>query len=175
MQNEQITQTDDKPHIILATDGACSGNPGPGGYAALAQAVEDPDRVSRAEGGFRLTTNCRMELYAVIAGLRLLSKGGYRVTVLSDAKYVTDAFNKGWLDNWQSNGWRKANKKPVENQDLWRALLTEIGRQAEVRFEWVEGHSGHPLNELADRRAQAQTTRDDLPQDAEYEGPWFAR
>lgn len=182
MQNEQITQTG-KPLIVLTTDGACSGNPGRGGYAAIAQAAGDGAE-SVAQGGYRLTTNSRMELMAVIAGLRLLTKGGYRVVVLADAKYVTDPFNQGWLAKWQSNGWRKSNKKPVENQDLWKLLLTEIAKQAEVKFQWVEGHSGHPLNERADSLAQAQTERADLPEDEGYAGadrgprldtPYFAQ
>jgi len=172
MEHEQITTQTDKPAIILATDGACTDNPGPGGYAAIALAVDAPERESIAKGGRRLTTNNRMELLAVIEGLRLLTQGGYRVTVLSDSKYVTDAFNKGWLDSWRKRGWRKADKKPVLNQDLWEELLTEIGKQAEVRFEWVEGHSGHRLNERADMIAQAQTTRTDLPEDAGCVQAW---
>lgn len=136
--------------VKLYTDGACSGNPGRGGWCAILQ-VGNHEKV--LSGGEEETTNNRMELSAVIAGLEALTRP-CEVTVVSDSKYVCDAFNKGWLDSWQKNNWRKSNKKPVLNVELWKRLLEQTSVH-DVKFEWVEGHAGHPQNERCDQVASA--------------------
>lgn len=142
---------------VIHTDGACSGNPGPGGFGAII--VIDGVEAMTVTGGDPRTTNSRMELSAVIEAMRALRQktNGERVAinVRSDSKYVTDAFNQGWLKNWERNGWRTANKKPVANQDLWRDLAQETDQQ-NVTFTWVQGHSGDPMNERCDRLAVAE-------------------
>jgi len=130
--------------IEIFTDGASSGNPGPGGYGVILRS--GPYQKEIAEG-FRKTTNNRMELLAVIKGLEALKKPGQQVTIYSDSKYVIDAVEKGWLYNWVKKGF--AGKK---NRDLWLRFL-EIYRQHHVRFVWLKGHAGHPENERCDRMA----------------------
>ena len=148
--------------MTIHTDGACSGNPGPGGFAAIIE--WEPDGLITVSGGDPETTNNRMELSAVIEALRAVNFlpewAEEEITVRTDSQYITKAFKEHWLDNWQSNGWRTAKNKPVENQDLWKALLEEAkGRR--VTWEWVRGHSGDPMNERCDRLAveQAQLAR----------------
>jgi ribonuclease HI len=136
------------------TDGACSGNPGPGGWAALLRMGEREREVS---GGERLTTNNRMELLAVLGGLRAL-KRPCRVLVHTDSRYVMDAFTKGWLAKWQRNGWRRADKEPVKNRELWEELAAEVARH-EVQWTWVRGHAGSVDNERVDRLAVAERDR----------------
>lgn len=136
--------------IDVYTDGACSGNPGPGGYGAILVWNGHEKELSE---GFAETTNNRMELLAVITALEAL-KEDCIVTVTSDSKYVVDAIEKGWLDSWRSNGWRKADKKPALNAELWQRLLVQLERH-EVSFVWVKGHAGHPYNERCDRLAVA--------------------
>lgn len=134
--------------VVLFTDGACSGNPGAGGYCAILQCRGNERVIS---GYRRNTTNNRMELIAVIEGLKTLEVP-CNVHVISDSKYVCDAVNQGWIRNWKRNGWRKSDKKPVLNIDLW----TEFDRLIsihDVEFEWVKGHAGHPENERCDRIA----------------------
>jgi ribonuclease HI len=133
------------------TDGACSGNPGPGGWAALLRSGEREKEVS---GGERLTTNNRMEMLAVLGGLRAC-KRRCRVVVHTDSRYVMDAFTKGWLVRWQANGWRRADKEPVKNRELWEDLLAEVARH-DVRWKWVRGHAGSVDNERVDALAVAQ-------------------
>jgi ribonuclease HI len=133
------------------TDGACSGNPGPGGWAALLRSGEREKEVS---GGERLTTNNRMEMLAVLGGLRAC-KRRCRVVVHTDSRYVMDAFTKGWLVKWQANGWRRADKEPVKNRELWEDLLAEVARH-DVRWQWVRGHAGSVDNERVDALAVAQ-------------------
>ncbi len=144
----------DQPQVSLYTDGACSGNPGPGGWGAILRYQGTEKELS---GGVGDTTNNRMELTAVIKGLEAL-KQPCRVVVYSDSKYVVDAISKGWLDNWMARGWRKAARKgqgdPVLNVDLWEQLLPLLDRH-QVDFQWVRGHAGHPENERADRLAVA--------------------
>lgn len=137
--------------VDLYTDGACSGNPGPGGWAAI---LKFGEHVKEVSGSMPQTTNNRMELFAVISGLGTL-KQGCRVAVHSDSTYVVDAFNKGWVDNWQKNGWRTADKKPVENQDLWRLLLLTM-RRHQVTYQKVPGHADHPENNRCDELAKAE-------------------
>jgi ribonuclease HI len=136
--------------VTLVADGAVSGNPGPGGWAAILISGEHRRELS---GGVPDTTNNRMELMGVIEGLRALTRP-CQVTVVSDSAYVVNAHLKGWIDRWKQNGWKTAAKKPVENQDLWQELLQESARHT-VRFELVKGHNGHELNERADALAVA--------------------
>ncbi len=137
-----------KKHVELFTDGACSGNPGKGGWGAVLRYGQSERELS---GGEKSTTNNRMELTAVIMGLRAL-KEPCHVTLTTDSKYVSDGLSKGWARSWQKNGWRKADKKPALNSDLWEELLrlTDIH---DVDIVWVKGHAGHPENERCDRLA----------------------
>ena len=136
--------------VQIYTDGACRGNPGPGGWGAVLRYRGSEREVS---GGEASTTNNRMELSAVIGALKLL-KEPCEVTLCSDSKYVCDAITKGWAKSWQRNGWKKADKKPALNSDLWEELLRllEMHRMTVV---WVKGHAGHPENERCDRLAVA--------------------
>ena len=136
--------------VELFTDGSCSGNPGPGGWGAIVRYGQHEKELS---GGDAHTTNNRMELSAVIAGLEAL-KEPCAVTLTSDSKYVCDAITKGWARSWKKNGWRKAYKKPALNADLWDRLLTLLDIH-QVTFRWVRGHQGHPENERCDRLAVA--------------------
>lgn len=137
--------------VEMFTDGACSGNPGPGGYGVILKynGVE-----KELCGGEELTTNNRMELTAVIEGLKIL-KQPCNVSIQTDSKYVVDAITKGWLENWQKNNWRKADKKPVLNVDLWQQLV-ELLKVHNVKFLWIKGHNGHPENERCDQLAVKQ-------------------
>jgi ribonuclease HI len=140
--------------VELWTDGACSGNPGPGGWAALL-VMGEHERV--LSGGEPVTTNNRMELKSVVEGLRAL-KRPCRVRVHIDSSYVKNAFTNGWLDRWQRNGWKTSGKQPVKNRELWQELLAEASRHA---IEWVKvtGHAGVELNERVDRLACAERDR----------------
>jgi ribonuclease HI len=137
----------DLPQVTLITDGACSGNPGPGGYAALLRFGEHEKII---QGGASLTTNNRMELRAAIAGLSAL-KRPCQVDIYTDSDYLKSGITK-WIAAWQRNGWRTQDKQPVKNQDLWRALQAAL-RPHEVSWHWVRGHAGNALNERADRLA----------------------
>ena len=143
-----------KKEVFLFCDGACSGNPGPGGWGALLRYGEHARELS---GGAADTTNNRMELTALLEGLRAL-KESCVVNVVTDSEYVANGINKGWARGWQRNGWRKSDKKPALNADLWEALLREIDRH-EVRVRWVRGHSRHPENERCDRLAVEQAQK----------------
>ena len=134
--------------VEIFTDGACSGNPGKGGWGAILRYAGVEKELC---GGEAETTNNRMELTAVIEALSAL-KEPCNVTLTSDSKYVTDAVLKGWVYSWQKNGWRKADKKPALNVDLWEKLLPLLEKHT-VRFVWVKGHDGHPENERCDRLA----------------------
>lgn len=136
--------------VELFTDGACSGNPGKGGWGAILRYNGHEKELC---GGELETTNNRMELTAVIRGLEAL-KEPCRVRLTSDSKYVIDAITKGWVYSWQTNGWRKADKKPALNVDLWVALLPLLDKH-QVEFVWVKGHQGHPENERCDKMAVA--------------------
>ena len=140
--------------IIVYTDGACSGNPGPGGWAwAVA-----PDGVPRGSGGEQRTTNQRMELQAVLEALTSLAvgRGAGPVEVVSDSTYVVNCFRDRWWANWQRNGWKNSKRQPVANVDLWQPLVELAGGGA-VTFRWVKGHSGDPMNDLVDALAVAAT------------------
>jgi ribonuclease HI len=133
--------------VELFTDGACRGNPGPGGWGVLLRYGKHEKRLY---GGERNTTNNRMELTAVIEGLKTL-KRPCRVGVTTDSQYVKNGITQ-WIHNWKKNGWKTAARKPVKNEDLWRALDAEVSRH-QVEWHWVRGHAGHPENELADQLA----------------------
>ncbi|MBN1256381.1 MAG: ribonuclease HI [Planctomycetes bacterium] len=141
-----------KTKVRLYTDGACSGNPGPGGWGAIL-VCDNPPAHREFSGGETDTTNNRMELMAVIAGLESL-KHPCVVLVTTDSTYIYNAFTKKWLDNWRKKGWLTAQKKPVKNQDLWQRLLAACEPHT-VKWEWVKGHNEHPENEEADRLAVA--------------------
>lgn len=134
--------------IELYTDGACSGNPGKGGFGVVLKYNETEKFISK---GYKLTTNNRMELTAVITGLAML-KYPCKVIVYSDSKYVVDAVEKGWLESWQRKGWKKSDGSPALNSDLWKKLLPLL-EMHEVTFEWVKGHAGHKYNEICDELA----------------------
>lgn len=136
--------------VILVTDGACSGNPGPGGWAALLKFGKHEKLVA---GGEEATTNNRMEIRAVIEGLNTL-KERCDVEILVDSRYVMDAFEKNWLRNWKANGWMTSDKKPVKNKDLWLALDSAVERH-KVSWKWVRGHNGHEDNERVDQAARS--------------------
>jgi ribonuclease HI len=138
-----------RPRVELFTDGACSGNPGPGGWGAILRSGSHEKELS---GGEAATTNNRMELTAVIRGLAAL-KSPSDVTLYTDSRYVMDGAT-AWLKRWKANGWRTADKKPVKNDDLWRALDSEAQRH-EIKWHWVRGHSGHSENERVDALARA--------------------
>ncbi|HEY1631982.1 MAG TPA: ribonuclease HI [Rhizomicrobium sp.] len=135
--------------IDIFTDGACSGNPGPGGWGAILRIGVHEKEIS---GGATLTTNNRMELMAVIQGLNAIKKPS-PVMVHTDSRYVMDGAMK-WLPRWKANGWKTADKKPVKNEDLWRELEIAVARH-DVQWRWVKGHSNHVENERADALARA--------------------
>ena len=138
--------------IKVYTDGACSGNPGPGGWACILSAVVNGEPFEREHcGAVRLTTNNRMELAAVINGLMAIN-GKHNVEVVSDSKYVCDAFNQHWIDNWHKNNWSKKGGA-LPNSDMWRTLWNLVTMQNNVKFTWIKGHAGHPYNERCDRMA----------------------
>lgn len=137
-----------RPHVQIYTDGACSGNPGPGGWGAILRFGELEKELN---GGERNTTNNRMELTAAISALEALKRPAV-VDITTDSQYVRDGITK-WIHGWKRNGWRTADKKPVKNVDLWQRLDTAL-HQHEVRWHWVKGHAGHAENERADQLAR---------------------
>ncbi|WP_279346167.1 ribonuclease HI [Christiangramia oceanisediminis] len=145
----------------MYTDGAARGNPGPGGYGIVMEWVGKPYRKEFSKG-YKLTTNNRMELLAVIEGLRKLKKPGIHVKVFTDSKYVADAVNKGWVFGWEKKSF--VNRK---NSDLWIAFLKEY-RKHHVKFQWIKGHNDHPQNERCDALAVAASKQKNLPVDAGY-------
>ena len=140
--------------VTLYTDGACSGNPGPGGWGAILefQGVE-----KELSGGESSTTNNRMELTAVIEGLSAL-KEPCTVELYSDSKYVIDGLSKGWAVSWRKNGWKKADKKPALNPDLWEKLL-DLVEIHQLRYHWVKGHADNPKNNRCDELAVAESKK----------------
>lgn len=142
-----------KKQVDLYADGACSGNPGPGGWGAILRYGEHELELSGYEAQ---TTNNRMELTAVITGLEKLRESCC-VAVYSDSRYVVDSIQKGWLESWRRNGWKNSQKKTPLNIDLWQKLIVQLERH-EVVFHWIRGHAGHPFNERCDRLAVQQYT-----------------
>jgi len=151
-------------NLAMHTDGACSGNPGPGGFGVVLQYGARRGEIS---GGFRLTTNNRMELLAVIKGLETL-KRPCAVSLYTDSKYIADAVNKGWARRWRANGWRRNKTDKAVNPDLWARLLDLLDVH-DVEFVWVRGHAGDPGNERADALAVAASKSDELGVDEVYE------
>lgn len=152
--------------VTIFTDGAARGNPeGPGGYGTILQYVDSKGILHEREysAGYRKTTNNRMELMAVIVGLEALNKP-CEVEIISDSKYVTDAFNQNWIQGWIKNGWKTSTKKPVKNPDLWTRLL-KAKEPHRVKFTWVKGHDGHPENERCDKLATTAADGKDLLDD----------
>jgi ribonuclease HI len=143
-----------KSPVVMYTDGACSGNPGPGGWGAIL--IED-GRERELSGSENPTTNQRMELTAPIEGLRAL-ESRRQVAIYSDSAYVINCFRDRWYERWRKNGWLNSQKKPVENRDLWEALIALV-EQHDVTWHKVAGHSGDPLNDRADALARAAITR----------------
>lgn len=134
--------------IEIYTDGACSGNPGPGGWGAV---LVYNGKEKELSGSEKETTNNRMELTAVIMALNALNQP-CEVKLTTDSKYVCDAINKGWVYSWRKNGWKKSDKKPALNVDLWKELLSLLEKH-EIEFIWVKGHNGHKYNEICDALA----------------------
>lgn len=140
--------------VDIFTDGACSGNPGPGGWGAILRYKGTDKEIS---GGEAQTTNNRMELTAVIEALKLL-KEPCEVTLWTDSKYVADGLGKGWAAGWKKNGWKKADKKPALNPDLWDELLT-LNDKHSIKIQWIKGHASHPENERCDQMAVAESQK----------------
>ena len=157
-----------KKIVEIYTDGACTGNPGPGGYGVL---LIYSDRRKELSAGFRLTTNNRMEILACIAGLQAL-KEPCAVTLYSDSKYVVDSVTKEWAVKWRKQGWKRKDKdgtwKDALNADLWAQLL-ELCDRHQVQFQWVRGHDGNEGNERCDQLARTAATLDELERDVFYE------
>jgi ribonuclease HI len=154
----------DRKKVTIYTDGACLGNPGPGGYGVV---LLYGGRRKELSGGFRLTTNNRMELLAVIVGLRAL-KERCSVTVYSDSQYVVRTISEGWAARWRENGWKRNKKDKAINADLWAQLL-DLCDEHEVKMVWVRGHSGVKENERCDELSVAAANQKGLPPDAGYE------
>lgn len=151
--------------IVIYTDGSAMINPGPGGYGVVLKFNLHRKELS---GGFRLTTNNRMEVYACIAGLRALKQIS-DVVIISDSKYVVESMNQGWARRWQANGWRRNDKEKAENADLWADLLDLCGRHT-VAFQWIKGHNSTKENERCDQLALAAAQGVNLPADEGFEG-----
>ena len=149
-----------KKQVTIYTDGACSGNPGPGGYGVI---LKFNDMTKELSEGYAHTTNNRMELMAVIAGLEQL-KYPCEVKLVTDSKYVADSISKKWVYGWQAKGWKKADGKPALNADLWKRLLPLL-KTHQVELMWVKGHNGHPYNERCDALAVAAASGSNLKED----------
>lgn len=151
---KQTTKSRDE-QIILYADGACSGNPGPGGWAVILKHPAS-GKTKRLSGGQRDTTNNRMELTAVIKGLESIGKPS-SVTVVTDSQYLVKGMTE-WIDNWLAKNWKTANKKPVKNVELWQQLLEQSSRHR-IDWQWIQGHSGHIENEQCDAMAVAESAK----------------
>ncbi|MEI6891305.1 MAG: ribonuclease HI [Pontiella sp.] len=152
--------------VEIFTDGACKGNPGPGGYGVV---LISKGRKKELSGGFHKTTNNRMELLAGIVGLRSLKKP-CTVVLTSDSKYVVNGIEKGWAKKWRSKGWKLSPSKPAKNPDLWAELL-DLCEEHTVEFKWVKGHNNHPENERCDELAVAASCKKERPVDEGFENP----
>lgn len=157
-------------NVSIYTDGAARGNPeGPGGYGAIVVFVDSKGCTHEREysAGYKKTTNNRMELMAAIAGLEALTKP-CQVVLYSDSQYLVKAFNEHWLEGWIKKGWKRGKNEPVKNIDLWKRLLKAMEIH-EVRYEWVRGHNGHPMNERCDVLATTAADGDNLADDIQLE------
>ena len=159
------TPIEDNPHVVVFTDGGAIGNPGPGGYGVV---ILPPDGERRElSGGYRRTTNNRMELMACITALEQLAPD-LPIILYSDSRYLVDAINKRWVFGWQKRGWKKSDGQPAKNPDLWERLLKRLDI-LQVTFRWVKGHAGQTWNERCDQLAGQAMTQADLPIDTAYE------
>ncbi|MCY4381140.1 MAG: ribonuclease HI [Proteobacteria bacterium] len=155
-----------KGTVIIYTDGGCSPNPGPGGWAALLQFGDHKKLIS---GSYKNTTNNRMEITAIIKAFECLNHNKCRLRIYTDSRYVSDAINKGWLQKWQQVGWRKSGREPVKNKALWQQILAHINDH-QVEFYWVKAHAGISGNETVDMAAtQARETKRGWETDAPYQ------
>lgn len=152
--------------VLIYTDGACLGNPGPGGWGAILH-LAGTDYRKEIKGGFRLTTNNRMEITAALEALGALREP-CEVELYTDSRYLCDAVQEGWLNTWQRSGFMRKRSKPVKNIDLWKRLAPLLAAH-KVKFFWIRGHAGHPENERCDELATTQASRDELPADIPYE------
>lgn len=153
-------------NVTIYTDGAARGNPeGPGGYGAIIVYIDSKGTVHEREysGGYKKTTNNRMELMAAVAGLEALTRP-CQVVLYSDSQYLVKAFNEHWLEGWIKKGWKRGKNEPVKNIDLWKRLLKAM-EPHQVRYEWVRGHNGHPMNERCDVLATTAADGDQLQED----------
>ncbi|HCC07635.1 MAG TPA: ribonuclease HI [Clostridiales bacterium] len=150
--------------IEIYTDGACSGNPGPGGYGTILKYQSNEKHFSQ---GYKLTTNNRMEILSVIIGIEALSET-CEVTVYTDSKYVSDSISQGWAKKWKENNWKRKSKEKALNIDLWDRLLKLLDKH-KITVVWVKGHSGHEYNEKCDKLAVAACRADNLLEDEGYE------
>jgi ribonuclease HI len=151
--------------VAIYTDGACSGNPGPGGYGCV---ILHGDQRVELSAGFNLTTNNRMEILACIAGIEAIAEmGETRATLVTDSRYVVNAVTKGWAKKWRSRRWMRTDIEPAKNPDLWERMLDLLDAN-DVRFRWVKGHAGHADNERCDELAVAAAAGSDLPPDAGF-------
>lgn len=162
---------EDGNHVVVYTDGGAIGNPGPGGYGVVIM----PPQGARQEfsGGYRRTTNNRMELMACIVALENL-EGDKPIVLHSDSRYLVDAINKKWVFGWEKRGWKKADGNPAKNPDLWKRLLSRLA-SLQVEFRWVKGHAGHEWNERCDQLAGQAMSQPNLPADTAYEAAAFGR
>ncbi len=160
-----IVAGNSKGAIEIYTDGGALNNPGPGGYGIV---MISGDRRKEICGGYRLTTNNRMELMGCIVALKQIKQKDKSIVLHSDSSYVVNGINKGWAKSWRRNGWIKSDKKPALNTDLWAELLTLI-EGLDITFRWVKGHAGNPNNERCDQLAVATAKKNDLPVDRGYE------
>lgn len=152
------------PQVEIYTDGSCLNNPGPGGYGVV---ILNNNARQELSGGFRKTTNNRMEILAVIIGLKAL-KQPHQVTIYTDSQYVVNAMTKGWAKKWQMNNWQRNPKEKAKNPDLWQELL-RLSTQHQVNFTWVRGHSGNVENERCDRLAFSAARNNNLEEDVNYQ------
>ena len=157
---------DKQKEILIYTDGACFGNPGPGGYGAI---LIYGDHRKEISGGFRLTTNNRMEILAPIMAIKALKPGQkYKIRIYTDSRLVVDSIMKGWARKWRANGWMRTKKDQALNADLWAELLDQIDKH-DVEIRWVEGHAGQPENERCDVISKQAAEHPNLPTDVNYE------
>jgi ribonuclease HI len=155
-----------KKHIKIYTDGSSLGNPGPGGYGVV---LKYNGHVKELSGGFRKTTNNRMEIFAIITALNALKQPS-RVTLYTDSQYIVNAVNKRWVHKWRAQGWKRNKRERALNVDLWQRLLPLL-ESHEVEIVWLRGHAGNPDNERCDRLAKQAAVEDNLPPDTAYENP----
>ncbi len=162
-KTKQLSRSNPQSTVIIYTDGACTGNPGAGGYGAV---IINGDRREEIANGYKLTTNNRMEMMGAIAALKSLTNKS-QVKLHSDSQYLVNAISKGWAKKWQANGWRRNAKEKAKNPDLWQELL-DLCQIHDVEFVWVKAHAGIPENERCDYLAVAAAQKPNLPKDHGY-------